>query len=354
MTGGDSVLGSRPCMPPADELALDFLLGRRGGAGPSSCMRIDGGGPGPLDGPLPCVVAIGAFDGVHRGHADLLARALDDARGRGVAAVAVTFDPDPDEVVSPHPALKLTTMEDRLSALEATGARIAVVPFTRELAALDHVGFFEDVLAPSLDIRAIHVGCDFRLGARGASTVPVIAAWGEVHGIEVHGHRLISDSGAAITATRIRSLIACGDVVSARRLLGRRPMLRGVVGPGRGQGTGMGFPTANIEAPGFLQMPSDGVYAGFVEVDGEVWPAAINAGVPPMFADSVASARLEANLIGFSGDLYGREVAVSFDRLLRPSSTFDSVDELIEAVNNDIASVRGRFGASPVRIARDF
>ena len=360
MTRAADVSECDAAMPPAGELARDFLLGVGGTAGARSTILIDRVGGGTGDGapesvsPIPCVIAIGAFDGVHRGHADLLSRSLADARERGIAAVAVTFDPDPDEVVSDRPAPKLTTMEGRLAAMEASGVRVAVVPFTRELAALDHVGFFENVLAPELDIKAIHVGSDFRLGARGASTVSVIASWGKTRGIEVHGHVLVSEGGAAISATRIRSLIAAGDVVSARRLLGRRPMVRGVVAPGRGQGTGMGFPTANIEVPGFLQMPADGVYAGFAEVDGEVWPAAINAGVPPMFADSVASARLEANLIGFEGDLYGREVAISFDRLLRPSSTFESVDALIEAVNNDIATVRGRFGTTPVRIARDF
>lgn len=354
MMRGDCPASRGAHMPSVNELRADFLRDREVGEGMSSIVRI-GRSDGPADlSPLPCVIAIGAFDGVHRGHADLLSRALCDARARGVAAVAVTFDPDPDEVVNAHPAPKLTTLHGRLGALAAAGMRVAVVPFTRELAALDHVGFFEDVLAPVLDIRAIHVGSDFRLGARGASTVQVISEWGEGRGIAVTGHHLISEGGSAITATRIRSLIAEGDVVSARRLLGRRPMVRGKVGPGRGQGTGMGFPTANIEVPGFLQMPADGVYAGFADVGGEVWPAAINAGVPPMFADSVASARLEANLIGFTGDLYGREVGVSFDRLLRPSRTFASVDELIEAVKNDIATVRGRFGASPVRIARDF
>ena len=271
-----------------------------------------------------------------------------------MAAVAVTFDPDPDEVESAHPAPKLTSMDGRLRALTSIGVRVAVVPFTRQLAALDHVAFFEGVLAPYLDIRAIHVGSDFRLGARGASTVPIIADWGTQKGIAVTGHDLILDGDAPITATRIRSLIARGDVDSARRLLGRRPMLRGQVGPGRGQGTGMGVPPANVEVPGYAQMPADGVYAGFAEVDGAVWPAAINAGVPPMFADSVKSARLEANLIGFSGDLYDKKVAIAFDRLLRPSHSFESVDALIEAVNRDIETVREQFGTSPVRIARDF
>lgn len=352
MISPDGQTRRKGVMPAVEELAADFLCTGMGGDAP--VLNVGGAADAPADGPLSCVIAIGAFDGVHRGHADLLRHAIDDARERGVAAVAVTFDPDPDEVVSAHPAPKLTSMDGRLRALASIGVRVAVVPFTRQLAALDHVAFFEGVLAPYLDIRAIHVGSDFRLGARGASTVPIIADWGAQKGIAVTGHDLILDGDAPITATRIRSLIARGDVDSARRLLGRRPMLRGQVGPGRGQGTDMGFPTANVEVPGYAQMPADGVYAGFAEVDGAVWPAAINAGVPPMFADSVKSARLEANLIGFSGDLYDKKVAIAFDRLLRPSHSFESVDALIEAVNRDIETVREQFGTSPVRIARDF
>ena len=334
-------------MPCAAELAHDFLS-EEGLSRPADLIQV-GSDPVPNE-PLPCVVAIGAFDGVHRGHLDLLARAARDAGRRGVELVAVTFDPDPDEVVSARPAPKLTVKEDRLRALALSGARVAVVPFTRELAALDHVGFFGGVLAPYLDMRAIHVGADFRLGARGASTVDVMSAWGHRRGVDVTGHELLSDARGPITATRIRSMIAGGRVEEAALDLGRRPFVRGVVKSGRGQGTGMGFPTANIEVPGGMQMPADGVYAGFAQVGGKVWPSAINVGVPPMFADSIASARLEANLVGYRGDLYGERVAIAFDRLLRPSRTFDSVDDLICAVNRDIATVQAWYGDEPVEI----
>lgn len=330
------------------ELARDFMCS--GAVREQTQCLLVGVDPAPAIA-LPCVVAIGAFDGVHRGHLDLLAHAARDAAERSVTLVAVTFDPDPDEVVCDHSAPKLTSLSDRICALAQTGARVAVVSFTREIAALDHVAFFEDVLAPYLDIRAVHVGSDFRLGRRGASTVEVMRAWGSRRGIDVVGHQLLVDGSAPITATRIRGLVASGDVRAAARELGRRFCVRGVVAPGRGEGTGMGFPTANIEVPCGMQMPADGVYAGFAEVDGVVWPAAINAGVPPMFAASRASARLEANLIGFAGDLYGKTVSIVFDRLVRPSRTFDSVDELIATVNNDIATIQAEYGSAPVRIA---
>lgn len=340
--------GAQRGMPDADELARDFLVEPRPESGARHLRVGEDGVPGR---PLPCVVAIGAFDGVHRGHRELLSHARRDASERGIAAVAVTFDPDPDEVVSVRPALKLMSVPDRLRALAAEGMGVLVVPFTRELASLGHSDFFDGVLAPYLDIRAVHVGSDFRLGARGASTVEVLSAWGAGRGIDVTGHELLLDDDVPITATRIRRLIASGDVAAAKMELGRRHCVRGDVERGRGQGAGMGFPTANVRVDGGLQLPADGVYAGFAEVDGVVWPAAINVGLPPMFADSAASARLEANLIGYRGDLYGKDMGIAFDRRLRPSRSFGSVDELIAAVDNDIARTRGQFGSIPVRIA---
>lgn len=332
------------------ELRRDFFVG----TAPATVLRVGDGAIDGFDGPAPAAIAIGVFDGLHVGHSELLARTVDDARRRGVISVAVTFDPDPDQVVSKNPSLKLMSVEDRLRSLSLCGVdAVVVVPFDRTIASLDHVGFFEGVLAPCLDIRSIHVGSDFKLGAKGASTVDVIAHWGADRGIDVIGHDLVSDQGGAVTATRIRSLIADGDIDAAARELGRSYAVRGVVGSGRGQGTGMGFPTANVVVDPIAQLPLDGVYAGYAYLDGNAWPAAVNVGIPPMFAQSKRSARLEANLLGFSGDLYGRDLIVSFTKRLRPSRHFDSIDQLIEVVNGDIDTVRRLNGDAAVRIAHD-
>lgn len=333
-----------PAMPSLDILRRDFLLPEAAG----EVFRI-----GSADEPqgLPCVIAIGAFDGCHRGHQELLAHAAEDARARGIASVAVTFDPDPDQVLPGKTALKLMSFDDRIRALAGVVDQVAIVPFTLELAALDHEAFFTQVLAPALDIRAIHVGVDFRLGRGGSSTVEVIRAWADDRGIAVHGHELIRDHASPITATRIRKLLERGSIEAVTRELGRRHLVRGVVQRGRGQGTGMGFPTANIGLADGMQLPADGVYAGLALVDGRVWPAAINAGLPPMFDTERASAHLEANLIGYAGDLYGKDIAVIFERRLRPSRKFETVDALIETVNNDIQTVRDLFGVEPVEIA---
>lgn len=332
-------------MPEVRELRRDFLRED----GPAALIRLDDGAADPLG---DAVIAIGAFDGFHIGHQKLIARTVADARARGMRACAVTFDPDPDCVVGPGPAPKLMLRDDRLFALRASGVdAVVVVPFTRELAALDHAAFFSDVLSPVMDVRAVHVGCDFRLGRGGASTVEVMRAWGSARGIEVTGHSLVLADGSAVTATRIRALLAEGLVEDARAELGRRFMMRGTVGSGRGQGTGMGFPTANIAVPAGLVWPKDGVYACLAELDGVVWPAAVNVGIPPTFAGLPGASKLEANLIGFSGDVRGSAVSLAFCRRLRDSRVFGSERELIDTVMGNIQDIRDEYGESGVRIA---
>lgn len=295
-------------------------------------------------------ITIGVFDGVHRGHRELIDAVVSDARDHGCKAVVVTFDPDPDVVVSRAPAQKLMTTADRLHALALTGVdAVVAVPFTSAVAALDHVGFLE-LLSRVVDIRSIRVGSDFRLGRGGASGVAEMQTWGSEHGVDVYGHELLCVDGQTICATRIRQELRQGHVELAAELLGRPYMLRGIVAGGRHQGSDMGFPTANIQVPEGIQVPADGVYEGLVLVDDTVWPAAVNVGLPPTYADDAASAHLEANLIGYAGDLYGALVSLAFTRWLRPSRVFDSLDELIATVEGNIDDIRHHLGEQGVSI----
>lgn len=203
-------------------------------------------------------IAIGVFDGVHRGHQELIAALVRDARAHGCKAVVVTFDPDPDVVVSPSPAQKLMTTSDRLHALAQTGVdAVVAVPFTPEVAALDHVGFLA-LLSRVVDIRSIRVGSDFRLGRGGASGVDEMRTWGAKRGVDVYGHDLLCEGGEAICATRIRHELGQGHVELAAELLGRPYMVRGGVIRGRHEGSGMGFPTANLHVPDGIQVPEIG------------------------------------------------------------------------------------------------
>lgn len=295
-------------------------------------------------------IAIGVFDGVHRGHQELIEALVRDARAHGCKAVVVTFDPDPDVVVSPSPAQKLMTTADRLHALARTGVdAVVAVPFTPEVAALDHVAFLS-LVSRLVDIRSIRVGSDFRLGRGGASGVAEMQAWGAERGVDVFGHELLCADGQTICATRIRQELRRGHVELAAELLGRPYMLRGIVAGGRHQGSDMGFPTANIQVPECIQVPVDGVYEGLVLVEDTVWPAAVNVGLPPTYANDAASAHLEANLIGYAGDLYGASVSLAFTRWLRPSRVFDSLDELIATVEGNIDDIRHHLGEQGVSI----
>lgn len=332
-------------MPDTSELKRDFLMEDAAAPVVSLADLMDGDR-------AEAVIAIGVFDGFHVGHRALIDATVADARSRGCRAVALTFDPDPDRVVSTHPARRLLSFTDRMGALASSGVdEVLVIPFNREVAALDHVSFFSDMVFPALSVASIHVGSDFRLGAGGVSTVGVIRDWCAPLGIAVVDRDLVLDSGRPVSATRIRRNLDQGDLSVANHELGRRYLVRGTVTAGRGEGTGMGFPTANVRFDPEQQLPSDGVYAGLALVEGVVWPAAINVGLPPMYRERIGSAALEANLIGFSGDLYGRDIAIAFDERLRPSRTFSSVDGLVEQVLCDIDRTRGRFGSKGVRLA---
>lgn len=314
--------------------------------------------PDPFMGEDTWVAAIGAFDGLHLGHQALVARACEEAARRGAKACAVTFSPDPAEVlVGPRKGTELLTGEQRACGLLALGVdALMVVDFTAELASLSHEAFVRDVLGHLMGLSALVVGSDFRLGAGGAGTVPALSELGVHDGFDVIGVDLCSADGAAITATRIRRLVREGRVEAAAGLLGRCHRVTGTVEHGRGEGTGFGFPTANVSFSPATCLPEQGVYAGFVTafVHGRVtaWPAAINVGMPPTFSPAGEEPRafLEATLLGFEGDLYGARVSVTLVRWLRDSRPFDSVEELERVVLANVDWVRKTLGDTGVAL----
>ncbi len=295
------------------------------------------------------VCTIGAFDGVHRGHRFLFSATVADARRRGMPSVIMTFDPDPDELFLPRARVrKLLDNADRLRYLAGFGADFVLsIPFTRELAANTTERFLREVVSSVFRPRAIHVGSDFRLGAGNAGNVEELRALGRHRKspCEVFGYDLLCNDSSPVSATRIRRLLAEeGDCAAARELLCRPHFVRGTVEHGRQKGREFGFPTANVRLDYPYVVPAEGVYGGLVLVDGRVWPAAVNVGVPRTFADEKGCASVEANLLGFSGDLYGREVAVAFVERLRGQQAFPSLDDLIAAVEDNVAWVARNLG----------
>lgn len=288
----------------------------------------------------PAVISVGVFDGVHLGHQALIRDAVALAGERGALAAAVTFDRDPDRVVDPaHAAPQLLELDDKLELIGGLGPDVVlVVPFTQEVAALSPDAFCDGLLLAAFAPEAVVVGHDFRFGRGAAGDLHVLETFGRAHRFDVVGHPLVRVDGAPVTSTRIRGLIAAGEVADAARFLGRPHRLRGVVVGGRGEGRRLGAPTANLATQPYAAVPSDGVYAGRVGIEGVTYAAGISVGLPPTFPD--AASRLEVHVLDFAGDLYGRTLAVEFIERLRDQRRFDSPEALAEAIASDIERIR--------------
>ncbi len=298
-----------------------------------------------------CCCAIGAFDGVHVGHRELVNAMMADARERGLASVAVTFSPDPSRVVGAAPAQdELLSVADRIGVLATLGVdAVLVIDFTTELAAMSYERFVSDVLVAAVSPRSIHVGSNFRMGAKGAGTASAIAAYAHGLRIDVVAHDLVVRGEAPVSATRIRSLVNEGGVREAAELLNRPHFVRGAVEHGRGQGAGFGFPTANVRVGEHACLPAEGVYAALVSREGRAWPAAVNVGAPRTFGGQQGERFIEATLVGFEGDLYGAELAVSFIEWLREPRVFSGVEELERVVLGNVEWVREFVGEGEVK-----
>lgn len=283
--------------------------------------------------------AFGVFDGVHRGHRFLIDCARRTAGENGERSVVLTFDIDPDEKFHPKRLKKLMTNEERLARLAASGVdAVAVLPFTDEFAASSPEAFLLRTFDGEPPAH-LHVGSDFRFGAKACGTVRELGAWGDDVGMEVCVHDLKGADGIPITATRIRLLLAEGKVEEANRLLGHPYYMCGTVQPGRGEGADLGFRTANFVVPDQLRPLGDGVYAAWVDVAGVRYKAAVNVGVAATFSDR-STATCEVHLLDFDDDLYGKTVKVELLHWLRPMRRFDNLDELISTVKGNIEWVR--------------
>src|SRR6185369_1436787 len=289
----------------------------------------------------PSVVALGIFDGVHLGHPAILGTAITRAREAGLEAVACTFEPHPMEVLQPDRAPRpITTLADRLVLIGEAGVDAAVVlAFTRELAAVEPEAFVKDVLLERLRAREIVVGYNHRFGRGARGDARLLEDLATRAGFRAHVVPPMTVDGAAVSSSEIRSSLQRGDVVAAARSLGRPYAIAGTVTSGAGRGRTLGFPTANIESDRPL-LVSRGVYWGRVHVDQGQHSAVVNVGVRPTFGETTLA--VEAHLLDFAGDLYGRHVRLDFLDRLRDEMRFPSVEDLKAQVFRDIAAARGR------------
>ena len=290
------------------------------------------------------VVTIGVFDGVHRGHQQLIARAVDRGRERGIPTVLVTFDPHPAEVVRPgsHPA-RLTTLRRRADLVEELGVdAFCVLPFTSQLARTPPAEFAHEVLVERLHAAAVVVGRNFRFGHRAEGDVPMLTTLGERFGFAVEGVDLITDAGVTFSSTYIRSCIEGGDVAAATAALGRPHRVEGVVVHGDRRGRALGFPTANVAAEPYSALPADGVYAGRFAIGERLLPAAISVGTNPTFSGRVRT--LEAYVLDVDEDFYGHHVGVDLEHRLRGQERFDGVEPLVAQMRRDVERTRELLG----------
>jgi riboflavin kinase/FMN adenylyltransferase len=285
-------------------------------------------------------VTIGVFDGVHRGHQQIIGRAVELARAKGVPSVVLTFDPHPSEVVRPgsHPPV-LTPQRYKAELLEALGVDVlCVLPFTPEFSRLSPDEFVHEVLVEHLHASAVVVGENFRYGSRAAGDLAALAASGHRFGFSVEGVPLQGTQEATYSSTFVRSLVDAGDVAEAARVLGREHRVEGVVVRGDKRGREIGFPTANLSPQPWSAVPADGIYAGRLVRGAEQLPAAISIGTNPTFAGR--ERRVEAYVLDFDGDLYGERVGLSFAARLRETVRFDTVEDLVAQMAKDVERTR--------------
>jgi len=287
-------------------------------------------------------VAVGVFDGLHLGHEGLIARAV--SRAAGGRCLAISFDPHPDLVLAKEFRAQppLTPLPEKHERLAALGAELVVLPFTRELAGLAPEEFVDSFLVGPYHPDWLVVGEDFALGKGRSGNVDRLRSIGGARGFQVEPVPLRSMDGEPISSSRIRERLAAGQVADAGRLLGRRYSLSGRVVHGDGLGRRLGWPTANLRLHDEKCLPSLGIYAVWVRIDGteERIPGAMSVGVRPTFGGQAVT--LEVHLIDWKGDLYGREVEVQFVDWLRAELKFDGPEALVAAIGVDVDQARQR------------
>ena len=308
----------------------------------------------PVGNPNGNVVTIGAYDGVHSGHRELLRRLRARADALGAGAALVTFDRHPAQVVRPESAPKLlTTLQQRIELLGATGLLDVLCVLTFDDARRKETAedFVREVLVEKLRARLVVVGADFHFGFQRQGNVHFLETMGAELGFEVEAVDLVAvaddDTGAAYSSTLTRGLLMAGDVEAAERLLGRPHEVCGRVVEGDRRGRELGFPTANVAVPEETCLPAEGIYAGWLvdeagaEGRAEPMAAAISLGRRPTFYEEGASpVLLEAYVLDFDGDLYGHDVRVRFARRLRGEERFESVDDLVAQMHRDVERTR--------------
>lgn len=285
-------------------------------------------------------LTIGVFDGVHRGHQEIIRQLTAGAHQSGAPAVLLTFSPHPAKVLAGREIPCLTTPEERAEILFSLGVdAVITMQFTRQLAERAAEDFMAE-LKTRLGLRKLLIGYDFALGRGRAGNYQRLSQIGQELDYDVQAIEAVRFSDEIISSTFIRQTIADGAVRLAAAKLGRSYSVQGPVIPGDGRGRAIGIHTANVEPPAEKALPANGVYATWAWVEGQNHPSVTNIGLRPTFTGGEAAPRVEAHLLDYSGDLYGKTVKLEFVERLRGEQKFPSVEALLAQIRADSEQAR--------------
>ncbi|MGQ0847678.1 MAG: bifunctional riboflavin kinase/FAD synthetase [Actinomycetota bacterium] len=287
----------------------------------------------------PTALTIGVFDGVHRGHRQVITDLVKQARIDELSPAIVTFDPHPMTFLDPQKAPEmLTGISQRLDQFRSLGIEIVGVLHFPDVRELSPDEFAERVLMAGLSARRVVIGADFRFGKNRTGEASSLIGAGNRLGFSVSVVEMLADENGVISATRVRQLLLAGQVEEASVLLDRPYQLEGIVVKGDGRGKTIGFPTANLRIPAERLIPANGVYAARAVVQGEFLKAVVNIGTRPTFNGEART--VETHLLDFAGDLYDHQVVTELLKRLRGEQRFDTVGSLVTQIEADIVKAR--------------
>ncbi|HSL29423.1 MAG TPA: bifunctional riboflavin kinase/FAD synthetase [Anaerolineales bacterium] len=291
-------------------------------------------------------LTVGVFDGVHRGHQELIKKVTVGAHAHEAPAVVLTFDPHPASVLTGREIKCLTLPDERAALLGQLGVDVVITePFTRELSAVTAYDFMRR-LRDRLGLQQLVIGYDFALGKGREGNAARLTEIGAELGYSVEVVPALSDESGVISSSAIRKLIEVGNVTEAAHLLGRAYRLHGPVIHGDGRGRTINVPTANIAYSHEKMIPARGIYACWAHLDGQKYQAAINIGTNPTFTPDKRTLNVEAHLLDFSRELYGEDLRLEFIARLRDELKFDSVEQLVKQIWEDVETTRRILGAA--------
>jgi riboflavin kinase/FMN adenylyltransferase len=286
-------------------------------------------------------LAIGVFDGVHRGHQAVISTSADHAATSNGTPVVVTFDPHPEKVLRPQAAPHLlSATQHKIALIRALGVEhLLIITFDKQFAATEPEDFVQKLVIHSKPLREICVGHEWSFGKNRRGNLDLLKKLGAKFNFDVVGIPPVKINGAVVSSTAIRQAIEKGDLAKAAEMLGREYTILGTVTRGDNLGKKIGFPTANLSAHS-EQFPPNGVYVAEARIDGELYRGVINLGIRPTVSSGKSERVLEIHLFDFNRDIYGHDVEVRFLKFLRPEKKLANLDALVQQIRQDVERAR--------------